>query len=327
MPTAGANLRLDTVLRAGIPFDTSAEETTAELLSGTYTTLQAGSGRLDILLSGGMEMKGGNITATSTGPANSVLASSRALVAGKDVYICHPTGCDIGPVTYTPGNTITMRAGNATATNILGGSSVANSEALIKGSDFLRIVVGGDIYLVGGSSDRVGSGIPISRARIDPVSELIIRTGGSVVLQSGAASGGATESGARIENEGNITMFIGGGTAGNLARYTYNDPVLGATTLGPGLILIGNGGSGVFDANNRSLTGTGIPITLIFGNGGIVRHTPSSGTFGSSIVRTGVNSFDDSLLRFILFSQLEAAKADRIRRGITDDDLGGAACQ
>jgi hypothetical protein len=318
----GSNLRVDTVLRAGVPTKETALET-----SSTFD-----GGRLEIILSGGLSMTGGNIAAASTGAGQVISSSAFAAIRGKDVYICHPAGCDIAPTTYNPLNTIRLQGGNSAATNQAGGGAVASADTFILASNFKQITIDGDLILIGGTAARLGSAQPSAGALIDPVLDLVIRTGGSVVLQSGIGTGGTTSTGARIQNFGNIEMWINGGSPGNPAYYTYNDAILGPQRYGPGLIMIGGAGSGIFDSVNRSLDGTGVPITFIFQQGGVVPVQPnipggSTGAFGPAVVQTGVNSFDENLLRYIIFSQLDAAKADRIRRGLSDDDVGGAACQ
>jgi len=317
---AGSNLRVDTVLRAGIPVIENASQTSTAVTGG----------RVDIILSGGLNLTGGTINGTSNGAGTQVRNSALVAVRGTDVYICHPSGCDVAPVGYNPANTIRMQGGTATASNTLGGGAVAAADAIIVASLFKRIVIGGDIIMIGGTANRSGSAQPSAGVLIDPVQELVIRTGGSIVLQSGTGTGGATSAGARIVNEGNITMFIGGGSPGSPSKYTFTDPTLGSVILGPGLIMIGGAGTGVFDAANLSLDGTAPPITFVFGQGGVVKYQPvalAGSIYSPAIVQTGVNSFDENLLRYIIFSQLDAAKADRIRRGLSDDDIGGAACQ
>ena len=77
------------------------------------------------------------------------------------------------------------------------------------------------------------------------------------------------------------------------------------------------------------LPGTAAPISIYLTGGGVLtRHFPVGGNFAPAVIQTGVTTFDESLLSYIIFAANEETRAARIRRGLgVDDDLGAAACQ
>ncbi|MBK8063876.1 MAG: S-layer family protein [Betaproteobacteria bacterium] len=312
---AGANLRLDSILRAGIP--------TVDTLTETSATVTGGN--VSIVLNGNLSLSGGTINATSTGAGNQVRNSAISGILGTDITICPTVGCNTA-LTYNAANSVKLKAGSASANNTAGGGAVAAADAVILASNFKRMNIGGDLLLIGGTANATGSAQPSATALIDPLQDLVIRTAGSIVLQAGQITGAVARgaASAKIVNEGNINLFIGGGGS----SYTFNGPS-GQVALGTGLIMIGGGGSGILDKNEVPLPGTTVPITITFtGGGSIVTHTPSGGSYAPAIIQTGVTTFDESLLSYIIFAANEETRASRIRRGLgADDDLGAATCQ
>ena len=313
---AGANVRVDSILRAGIP-TTETDAFTANTVTG---------GDLNIFVTKGIDLVGGNISAQSSG-SGQVRATAIAAIVGSDIVICGKSGCNpAGPPAYDAANTIRLTGGTASASNTLGGGAIASATAAILASDFKRIVVDGDLILIGGSATAVGSAQPAAQAVIDPTAQLDIITGGNVILQAGMIAGGNAAASAQIRNAGFITLRIGG--AGG-AQYLYApDNML----LGPGLILIGAPpDTGLFSGSpfKQPVPGTAIPITVSFTQGSIFKWAPlGAGIFADAAVLSGVNLFDSSLLNYIIFAANEETQASRIRRGIgTGDDLGAPACQ
>ena len=312
----GANLRLDALLRAGIP-DTD---------TATFTSVSESGGNLNVFLNGGLTLTGGTINASSvtgTQTRNSAIAG----ILGKSVMICPPASCNAPISGYDAANTVRLVGGTASANNSNGGGAVAAADAVILARDYKQMTIRGDLFLVGGMATSTGSAQPSATALIDPTLTLVIRTGGSVVLQSGQVAGNNVSgaASARIVNEGNIELFIGGNTP-----YTYTNPASGIVSVLPGgLLLIGGGGSGILDKNSVPLPGTAAPITINFtGGGAITQFSPGGGNFAPAVIQTGVTTFDESLLSYIIFAANEETRAARIRRGLgVDDDLGAAACQ
>lgn len=91
--------------------------------------------------------------------------------------------------------------------------------------------------------------------------------------------------------------------------------------------MIGGGGSGIFDAANVPLQGTGVPITINTLNGGVLTRAFDFGR-DDAVIQTGRNVFDQSLLNYLIFAANEAGATRRIRSGSKEDDDagGGAAC-
>jgi hypothetical protein len=87
--------------------------------------------------------------------------------------------------------------------------------------------------------------------------------------------------------------------------------------------MIGGSGSGLFDANNLSVSGAAKPITINVP----VTFGPDAG-LGDSIVQTGLSTFNNSLLSYIIFAANEETRAARFRKGLGDsDDVGAPACK
>ena len=76
-------------------------------------------------------------------------------------------------------------------------------------------------------------------------------------------------------------------------------------------------------ANNQPVAGSGEPIDISVP---VTRDTDSGR--GDSIVQTGLATFNNSLLSYIIFAANEETRAARIRKGQGDsDDIGAPACK
>jgi hypothetical protein len=174
-----------------------------------------------------------------------------------------------------------------------------------------------------GGTAEVTLGNPLraqALAQLDP-SELILDIAGNLVLQGGIGPAGSLTS-ARIDAGGNLLITTHGPAA---MQYTYTDTQFASRTLPGGVIMIGGGASGIFDAADVPLQGTGVPITINILNGGVLTRSFDFGR-DDAVIQTGRNVFDQSLLNYLIFAANEAG-ARRIRRGSKDDDDdAGAAC-
>jgi hypothetical protein len=154
-------------------------------------------------------------------------------------------------------------------------------------------------------------------AGIDP-NTLNIVTGGNVVLQGGLGINTV----AKIVNEGDITMRIGGGST-----YSYVHTVTGAEIADPGLIMIGiSSGSGIFNGQNLELSGASLPIEINFAGGGGI-HKISDPNRSAAYIQTGVRLFDTSLLNYLIFAANEETRTARVRAGLgAGDESNLPAC-
>ena len=216
---------------------------------------------------------------------------------------------------------------------IQGGTSVLQSSnalsvasAVLLAKDYKKITTNGlgSLVIKGGTAE-VTSGNALKAqalAQLDP-SELILDIAGNLVLQGGTGPLGSQTS-ARIDAGGNL-LITTHGPAG--MQYTYDDTQSGSRTLPGGVVMIGGGGSGIFDTANVPLQGTGVPITINTLNGGVLTRAFDFGR-DDAVIQTGRNVFDQSLLNYLIFAANEAGATRRIRRGSKEDDDagGGAAC-
>jgi hypothetical protein len=160
----------------------------------------------------------------------------------------------------------------------------------------------------------------VALGELDP-SQLDMTIDGNLVLQGGISTGpaGALAS-ARIDAGEKIIIKVNGPST----SYTYNNTQLGPRTLTGKAFLIGGPGSGLYDANNQPLEGNlGQAIEL---NVPLTRDIDIG--LGDSIVQTGLSTFNNSLLAYIIFAANEETRAARFRKGLGDsDDVGAPACK
>jgi len=158
---------------------------------------------------------------------------------------------------------------------------------------------------------------------------------GRLVLEGGQTSGPAGSlASARIDAGGNITITVNGN--GPAVPYTYVDPQTGLPVPLGSFYMIGGSGSGFFataGGQTQDLTNGG---TIPFPTGGLITVSPGAGGFvrvvdlarGESAVQSGLSTFNNSLLSYIIFAANEETRAARLRKGLGEgDDLGAPACK
>jgi hypothetical protein len=227
------------------------------------------------------------------------------------------------------GGTVDLRTAN----------TFAASSALLLVKEQKTITTGGSVVLIGGNvnvnaTDAVtlqpltstSAGNAVSLAQLDP-SKLTMTVDGILVLQGGKTTGpeGALAS-ARIDAGDEIRITVNGSKP-----YTYTPSSGPDKTLGPGsFFMIGGSDSGFFDTNNVDLAGSllypqAFPITVNLA-GNFIREVDLG--LASGVVQTGLATFDDSLLSYIIFAANEETRALRIRRGFGDgEEVGAPACR
>jgi hypothetical protein len=215
-------------------------------------------------------------------------------------------------------------------TNLESASTLSATSALLlaETSKKLTTTGAGSVVVKGGTANvnpALGS-VSASNAQalglLDP-SDLTLDIGGSLVLQGGIGTGpSGSVTAARIDAGGNILITTHGATA-----YTFSDTQIGLRSVPGGAIIIGGTGSGIFDAANIPLSGGGPPIQILTLGGGTLTKVLDRGR-DDAVIQTGRNVFDSSLLNYVIFAANDAATARRLRRGTSDDEVGGAAaCQ
>jgi hypothetical protein len=95
--------------------------------------------------------------------------------------------------------------------------------------------------------------------------------------------------------------------------------------------MIGGPDSGFFDSNNVPLGGGSPPVEFPITIGVVAaagyQRVPDTG-LGAAVIQTGLATFDQSLLSYIIFAANEETRAARMRRGLGEgDDLGAPACK
>ena len=149
---------------------------------------------------------------------------------------------------------------------------------------------------------------------------------GALVLESGIGpTGSFTTASAEIRAGDQIRISVRGPTT----TYTYVNSDGSTRTLTGSFFLIGGGGSGFFDSQNTPLGGEGAPKVFpitVNAPGGFTREFDLKRS--DSLVHTGLTTFNESLLSYIIFAANEETRSARIRRGLSDsDDLGSPACK
>jgi hypothetical protein len=257
-----------------------------------------------------LSLTGGSAQATS-GPGQVAKASAIAGIEAQSIRV-------LGEDDFGPNNSsMILQGGNAQASNIAGGGAAAVADALSLAISTKSIDVGEDVRLLGGGTTQSGSAVVSAGAGIDP-NTLNIVAGGNVVLQGGLGINTV----AKIVNEGDITMRIGGGST-----YSYVHSVTGAEIADPGLIMIGiSSGSGIFNGQNLELSGTSLPIEINFSGGGGI-HKISDPNRSAAYIQTGVKLFDTSLLNYLIFAANEETRTARVRAGLgAGDESNLPAC-
>jgi hypothetical protein len=228
-------------------------------------------------------------------------------------------------MTLTADGSVLIEGGTATlnATRTFVASSAV---LLVETAKSLTTTGGGSVIIKGGRTVVSPSLTPISArnavalGELDP-SELDMTIDGNLVLQGGTSTGPAGSlASARIDAGEKIIINVSGGST----SYTYNNTQTGLKTLTGRAFLIGGPGSGLYDANNQPLAGNlGEVIEL---NVPLTRDVDIGR--GDSIIQTGLSTFNNSLLSYIIFAANEETRAARFRKGLGDsDDVGAPACK
>jgi hypothetical protein len=219
-------------------------------------------------------------------------------------------------------------------TNLNASSTFAATNAIILVETEKRLTTAspnGSVIVKGGTANvspalsSTSARNALALAQLDP-SKLFLDIGGRLVMQGGRHTGpsGALTS-ARIDAGDEIQISV----MGAAAPYSFTTSSGASSTANGSFIMIGGEDSGFFDSNNVPLGGSSYPIEFpitVNVAGSYLRVTDSG--LGDAIVQTGLSTFDESLLSYIIFAANEETRAARIRRGLGDgDDLGAPACQ
>jgi hypothetical protein len=188
------------------------------------------------------------------------------------------------------------------------------------------LIVRGGQANVSGSLTSISAGNALALAQLDP-SKLFLDVGGRLVLEGGKHTGpiGSLTS-ARIDAGDEIRITVRGAPA----PYSYTTSAGTSSTVTGSFLMIGGPDSGFFDSQNVPLGGSSypieFPITVDMAPAGYVRVADSG--LGAAVVQTGLATFDQSLLSYIIFAANEETRAARMRRGLGEgDDLGAPACK
>ena len=270
------------------------------------------TGALEIYTTGDIELTAGNASATTVG---SVLKATAVTALIGETFILKGMGIDGAKNT----SNLILKAGTASTNTTGGGGAIASADAFIVAISKKEIDIGGTLMLRGGTTPKTGQSSAV--ASIDP-NELIIRTGGDIVLIAGTG----TNSSANILNSGDISLFIGG-NGSVLKDITFTTANAGSrtVTVPGGLILVGGAGSGLFGARNVPI-GFGDEIKGTFSGGGIFTSIGDSGLSSAFITANAPRSYD-GLLSYIIYAANEETRAARTRAGLgASDDSNSPSC-
>ncbi|MDK9725992.1 MAG: hypothetical protein OEL88_14055, partial [Sterolibacteriaceae bacterium MAG5] len=238
---------------------------------------------MDIKTSGDFTIKGGTAIATSSTAGGDSKSQANAFVKTSSLTI------DIG-------QDLILKGGDVQLNSSAGANAKADASAIFLVSGAKTVKVGRDFVLAGGTSSSVagatnsGSALAI----FDPEVPMNIETGGSLVLIGGTAISSVVSS-ASIQNGGPINIKVGG-------NGTYTDTIRNTGNYFAGIILLGGGGSGLFNLNAEAVNGHENPIIYTLTNGG--RYTVETALVGGDafIKSRQPIGFDDSLMGYILFA-------------------------
>jgi hypothetical protein len=229
-------------------------------------------------------------------------------------------------LTLSTSGSILVQGGTATM-------AVPTTQALVASSALILVENSKNINLGGGGALVVRGGTTIfpatdilglpnftgarntqALARFDP-SKLTLTGTGPVVLQGGQSNHPelAPLNSARIDAGDEIKVTL----TGPAISYSYSNAQTGQIdTLTGKFFMVGGPASGLLDVNNLPVPGSAAPITI-----NVPVIVGADALRGDSVVQTGLATFDNSLLSYIIFAANEETRAARIRRGIliTDD--------
>ena len=263
-----------------------------------------------------LQIMGGTATANDNGGAIRIVTALGALRSLTDM-------------TMVTDGSIVLQGGT---TNLNAASSFAASSAIMQAATSKNITTNnaGSVIIKGGTANVSGSlsGVSARNAvalgQIDP-SMLTMQIAGDLVLQGGTSSGPAGSlTSARIDAGSQIFITVNGAPS----LYSYTNTQTGFKTVNGAFIMIGGAGTGFFDANTIPLSGpSGFPqqIPITVSTNGYLRELDAGR--GDSVVQTGLTTFDQSLLSYIIFAANEETRAARITRGLSTEDVGAPACK
>ncbi|MFM9969676.1 MAG: beta strand repeat-containing protein, partial [Burkholderiales bacterium] len=298
-----------------------AASTTPGLAQRADAVIEA-TGKLEVYVSGDIEMTGGNAVAITTGPTMKSTAVT-ALVA--DEMFIKGMGVDNK-------SNFKITAGTAITDTSRGGGAIASADAFLFSGTKKEIDIGGTLTLTGGVTPNFGQST--ASAKIDPT-ELIIRTGGDIVMIGGSGK----NSSAGIINSGDISLFIGGaGTNRVITFISSSSPSVSAggslsasagtfnsVTIPGGLIMIGGPGTGLFGASNVPIS-LGDQIKGSFSAGGTI-STVIHPSLSSAFITANSPRAYDGLLGYIIYAANEETRAARVRAGLgASDDSNSPSC-
>jgi hypothetical protein len=264
------------------------------------------------------QLRGGTATASDNG------GQIRFVTALGAVRATDMTMVTEGSVLLQGGTSNLFTPGALAASNAI--ILVEKAKTLTTTTPNASLIVRGGQANVSNSLTSISAGNALALAQLDP-SKLFLDIGGRLVLEGGKHTGpfGSLTS-ARIDAGDEIRIAVHGAPA----PYSYTTSAGASSTVTGSFLMIGGRDSGFFDAQNVPLGGTSypidFPITVHMAPGGYVR-VPDPG-LGGAVVQTGLATFDQSLLSYIIFAANEETRAARMRRGMGEgDDLGAPACK
>ena len=276
--------------------------------------------KLEIYTTGDINLRGGTTAAISTGPGSAIKSTAVAGLIGNEMLV---KGLGAGNA-----SNFNITAGTAITSTALGGGALASADAFLFSAK-KEIDIGGSLTLRGGITPN--SGQSSASANIDP-NELIIRTGGDIVLIGGSGR----NSSAGIHNGGEISLFIGGSGASKPISYvsgatvslgssvTVNSGVTHTLNLPGGLILIGGSGSGLYGAATVQIE-LGDEIKGFFSTGGTYTLARDR-SISSAFITANTPRNYDSLLSYLIFAANDETLASRTRAGLTAEDSNSPTC-
>jgi hypothetical protein len=226
----------------------------------------------------------------------------------------------------TNSSSLILNGGTATSNTVIGGGALAAADALILGTSYKFIDIGGNILMTGGKADSKAGGQTSAAAKIDPIN-LRINTGGYIKLVGGEGGGAR----AALVNSGDMEINIGG-----KFDYTYTDAGGEHTVKDVGLLLVGGLGSGLFDRANQPVKlyyDIASQVLLLFpgvngGAGGGTYFWQRDDTKASAFVQSlSPRGFDESLMAYIIFAANEETRTGRIHTSVSStDDANKPSC-
>jgi len=255
-------------------------------------------------------IKGGDATANDNGGALRFVTALGALRAHD--------------MTLAANGSVLIEGGTATV-NSARSFAASSGVLLVEAAKSLTTTGGGSVIVKGGhtavspSLTSTSARNAIALGELDP-STLDMTVDGYVLLTGGTSSGPAGSlASARIDAGDEIKITVNGAPT----TYSYTDSFGAPRTLNGQFFMVGGSGSGLYDANNLPVSGAAKPITI-----NVPVNFGLDAGLGDAIVQTGLSTFNNSLLSYIIFAANEETRAARFRKGLGDsDDAGAPACK